>query len=185
MARWIWQIPFLCAALVISCNVHALVVKLSDMQTMAKRSDVVIHGYVGDQTVVTDDLGRLITLTQIEVIDGIYGAKTSDIITVYQVGGEKNGRVMPLLGGHKYELGQEVIFFGLALDDMYVSYGAGLGKFDIMQENGTDMVREDLGTISALNNDKTSREKTIRPAPLTFSSNSLLKDEIRLMIKNR
>src|SRR5688572_25083234 len=100
----------------------AILVKLTDLHTMAKRSDVVAHGRVGDQQVVEDNRGRLITLTSVEVYDGIYGAKTGEVIMVYQVGGEKNGLVMPLLGGHRYRFGEEVILFGLKLDNAYVSY---------------------------------------------------------------
>lgn len=164
---------------------HALIVKLSDMQTMAQQSDIVIHGYVGEKNVVTDDMGRLVTLTQIAVIDGMYGAQTSDIITVYQVGGQKDGIVMPLLGGHTYELGQEVILFGLKLDDTYVSYGAGLGKLDVIQDQGNEVVREDLGSVSALSNDPKSHDPVFRPMPLTYSSSTILKSEIREMLKTR
>ncbi len=90
----------------------AIMVQLSDLVTMTKRSDLVIHGYVGDKSVIPDEFGRLITLTQIEVIDPIHNAKSGEIITVYQVGGEIPGLVAPILGGQNYSLGQEVILFG-------------------------------------------------------------------------
>lgn len=162
----------------------SLIVHLSDLQTMAKRSDLVAHGYVGDKKVTTDNLGRLITLTDIEVIDGLYGAKTGEVITVYQVGGEKDGIVMPLMGGQNYRLGQEVILFGLVLDNTYVSFGAGQGKLDIEQDKGHEIVREDLGDVGAIN---TLGDKAIvyKPEPLTFDNKEILKDEIRLMLKQR
>ncbi|HXW60550.1 MAG TPA: hypothetical protein VEK06_03330 [Myxococcota bacterium] len=169
-------------SMVFSLPSHPLIVHLSDLQTMAKRSDLVAHGYVGDKRVVNDNLGRLITLTDIEVIDGLHGAKTGEIVTVYQVGGEKDGIVMPLLGGQVYHLHQEVILFGLTLGDTYVSYGAGQGKLDITLEDGKDCVREDLGDISAVDRNSGGR-KLYRPTPLSFDNKEMLKDEIRLMLK--
>lgn len=161
-----------------------LIVRLSDLHTMAKRSDIVIHGYVGDQRVSTDDLGRLITLTDIEVVEGLYGAKTGNIITVYQVGGQKDGLVVPLIGGHRYNIGQEIILFGLEMGDSYVSYGVGQGKFDIDEKAGQEIVIEDLGDVSAMNNNMPGAN-IFQPTPLSYPSKSMLKDEIRLMIESR
>ena len=157
-----------------------MVVKLADLHTMAKQSDVVLHGYVGDQRVVKDNMNRLITLTDVEVLDGIYGLKTGEVITIYQVGGEKDGLVMPLLGGHKYALGNEIIFFGLVLDGTYVSYGAGQGKLDIIEENLQAIVKEDLGNVIALGSGKSGQ--LFNPEPLLFENKDMLIDEIKLMV---
>lgn len=160
---------------------HAHIVKLSDMQTMAKQSDVVIHGHVGEKKVTMDDLGRLVTLTDVEVLDGLHGAKTGEIITIYQVGGQKDGLVMPLLGGQLYHEGQELFFFGLKMGDAFVSYGAGQGKFDIVHDRGEELVREDLGNVSVIKNFSSLQPEN--PSPLTFESKSILKDEIKEMLK--
>ncbi len=152
---------------------------------MAQRSDVVIHGYVGQQKVMTDERGRNITLSDIEVVEGLYGAKTGEIITLYQVGGDKNGVISPLIGGQRYELGQEVIFFGLKLGESFVSYGAGQGKLDINQKASTEKVREDLGDVSAVDSHSSMGARAYRPAPLTFSDVDILKDEIKQMLKDR
>jgi hypothetical protein len=160
---------------------NTLIVKLSDLHTMAKRSDIVVHGYVGEKRVVTDNLNRLITLTDVEVIDGFYGAKTGEVITVYQVGGSKNGVIMPLLGGHQYQLGQEIILFGLQLDNAYVSYGAGQGKLDVVAKDGREIILEDLGDVSTVIN---GQQKTIKPIPLEFEDKNLAIGEIRKMVKS-
>lgn len=166
----------------------ALLVKLTDLQTMAKRSDIVIHGYVGDQRVLNDELGRLITLTEVEVIEGLHGAKTGEIITVYQVGGQKNGIVMPLLGGQQFIIGQQLFFFGLKIGlkmgDAYVSYGAGQGKLDVVSNHGEEQVIEDLGDVTAISG-KDSVSRSSKPSPLSFSSKVLLKEEIMHMIKSK
>lgn len=164
----------------ISC--HALIVKLSDLHTMAKRSDVVVHGFVGEQRVVDDEMGRFVTLTDVEVIDGLHGAKTGEVITIYQVGGQKRGMVMPLLGGQTYIVGQEIYFFGLKLDNTYVSYGAGQGKFDVIHQSGEDLVVEDLGNVGAIVNGMGARVVS-RPSPLVYSDAALFKEELKLMLK--
>lgn len=169
----------------LSPDAGAVIVKLSDLQTMAQKSDVVFHGYVGDQRVIYDKMGRIITLTDLEVIDGLYGAKPGQVVTMYQVGGEHNGVVMPLLGGHVYRMGQEVILFGLVLKDTFVSFGAGQGKLDIQPGEGEEEVKEDLGDVHALGPSIGGSISITAPAPLTYSSTTLLKDEIRLMLKNR
>lgn len=173
---------FLVLQLVISLDASAIVVKLSDLHTMAKRSDIVVHGVVGEQTTATDELSRPVTLTEVEVVDSFLGGKTGDVITIYQVGGQKDGRIMPLLGGQKYNVGQEVIFFGLKLGDAYVSYGAGQGKLDVINNNGQNLVVEDLGDVDVLDLKKNT---TARPMPETYQGLDILKGEIRQMIKSR
>lgn len=163
---------------------HALLVKLSDMHTMAKRSDLVIHGYVGDQRVETDNLKRLVTLTDVEVIDGLHGAKTGEVITVYQVGGQKNGIVMPLVGGQRYDVGQEIFFFGLKLENAFVSYGAGQGKLDVIHEGGEDLVVEDLGDVEFVN-ESMGKNVVTHPMPLSFSNSDFFKEEVKLMLERR
>jgi hypothetical protein len=182
-------VKILCALLFLLIFYHGsslgFVVKLTDLHTMAKHSDIVIHGYVGEQRVSSDNLGRPITLTDIEVIDGLYGAKTGDVVTVYQVGGGKDGVVMPILGGQKYHVGQELILFGLKLGNTYVSYGAGQGKLDIIQNEGKEMVIEDLGDVVAVGAARAGMGRLYHPSPLDYPSKSMIMNEIRLMIKYR
>ncbi|HXW52828.1 MAG TPA: hypothetical protein VEL47_01855 [Myxococcota bacterium] len=173
---------FLLIAFLLHGPAMGLIVKLADLHTMAKQSDIVIHGYVGDQKVTTDDLGRLVTLTEIAVIDGLHGARTGEIITVYQVGGQKHGLVMPIIGGQHYVVGQELFLFGLKMGDAYVSYGAGLGKLDVVNENGHELVIEDLGNVRAVRS-ASGKFDTFEPSPLSFPSKRILADEIRQMIK--
>lgn len=172
---------YLAMIIMLSPVANTLIVKLTDLNTMTQKSDIVVHAYVGDQRVVSDDLGRPITLTDIEVIDALLGAKTGEVITIYQVGGSKNGVIMPLLGGHQYHLGQEIIFFGLKLDDLYVSYGAGQGKLDVISQGENHIVLEDLGNINIVNHD----HEVITPLPLQFDDKNLVKEELKAMVKLR
>jgi len=161
---------------------NALLVKLSDLHTMTKGSDIVIQGYVGDQKVEKDELGRLITLTDVEVIDGLYGKKTGDVITIYQVGGEKDGVSMPILAGQQYKIGQEIFLFGLRLGDTFVSYGAGQGKLDVRYDHGEEMVVEDLGTVHTLSFGGHNSPLST-PMPLIYENKSLFKEELKAMIR--
>ena len=52
----------------------ATVVVVDPLEVMAQQSEVVIHGVVYGQEVQQDENGRIITLTQVEVVDGIKGA---------------------------------------------------------------------------------------------------------------
>lgn len=171
---------YLLICIFVSSASNAVLVKLSDLQTMALKSDVVFHGYVGEQHIEYDRLGRIVTLTSLEVIDGLLGAKTGEVVTIVQLGGQLNGQIMPCLGGHRYRLSQELIFFGLALKDNknnFVSFGAGQGKLDVYPDSVDSQVREDLGDIN-----------TFAPSAalaLSYSSTETLKEEIRLMLKNR
>lgn len=168
----------------LSANASAIIVQLSDLHTMASRSDAVFHGIVGEQRVVRDKLGRLITLTDLEVIDGMFGLKTGEVVTIYQVGGEKDGLNMPLIGGQKYNLGQEVLLFGLRLKEAYVSFGAGQGKLDILEHDDKKIAVEDLGNISAISIDE-GKAKAYKPASLIYSDLNMLKEEISTILAER
>jgi hypothetical protein len=178
-----WLVWFLAGALGFALSSQALIVKLSDLHTMARRSDIVIHGYVGEQTVIIDEKGRPITLTDVEVIDKLYGdVKPQEVIRIYQVGGKAEGIAAPIVGGQRYEVGQEVMFFGLRLDNTFVSFGAGQGKFDIHREANQEAVVEDLGTVGVVSNN--GRHMVVNPpSPLSFSDAEIFKDEVRLMLK--
>lgn len=158
---------------------NGLIVQLADLHTMAKKSDIVIHGFVGEQRVERDKLGRLITLTDVEIIEGLHGMP-SGIMTIYQVGGEKNGEVMPLLGGHHYKISSEIFFFGLKMDQQFVSYGAGQGKLDVVPDGDQGVVVEDLGDVSVIDNGMSSH-----PSPLIFPDAVVFKEEVKLMLKHR
>jgi hypothetical protein len=154
---------------------------------MSIKSDVIVQGYIGNKRVEFDRMGRLITLTEVEVIDGIHGAKTGEVITIYQVGGEKNGLVMPIIGGHRYEFGNEVLFFGVDLDKKndrkFVSVGVGHGKFDIQNKERERSVLEDLGNIGVIEKISNNPTRVVAPLPLNFSSLKVLKQEIELIME--
>lgn len=168
----------------ISFRLEAIIVKLSDLQTMAQKSDLVIHGYVGEQKVIKDELGRNVTISDVEVVDGLFGAKTGEIIQIYQVGGSSSGVNMPIIGGQKYNVGQELMFFGLSAGTKnYVSFGAGQGKLDIERHKSRTIVKEDLGNVGELRSNALGKKGIYAPEPLIYSDLDILKSEIRQMLK--
>lgn len=163
-----------------------MVMKLSDLHTMAQNSDCVIHGRVGDQRVEIGKFGRLVTLTEVEIIDPLRSdKKAGGIFTIYQVGGElfdgKNRIVMPIVGGQRYNPGQEIMFFGLKLEKNFVSFGMGQGKFDIFRDEKEETIIEDLGDIEVMGLKNQIKGKN----PLSYSDLELFKMEIRLMLENK
>lgn len=157
-------------------------IQRSDLGAMSKKSDIIIHGYVGDQSVSEDKMGRIITLTQIEVIDALKKSKTGQIITVYQVGGTKDGVVSPIMGGQKFNFGEQVILFGLTVGDgKYVPYGKGQGKFDVKSEK---FITEDLGDVSDISMQINGSLRTIHASPRTFDDLKLFKEEIKAILKS-
>jgi hypothetical protein len=141
------------AALVaVSAPAHATVVVVPTMEEMTHRSDVVVHCVVREVVVEEDRPGRIVTLTSLEVLDGIAGAKTGDVLTLFQVGGEKDGRVAWISGAHHFVVGEELVVFAVqppALNGRIVPYGIGFSVFAVkdgvdgkhIEEIGGDVVQ--------------------------------------------
>jgi hypothetical protein len=166
-------------------NVQAnadLVVQLADLPTMAIKSDKVLHGVVVEQTVQLDRFKRPTTLSKIKVKEGLYGIKTGDIATVYQVGGKIGNMVMPIVGGQEFRVDQEVIFFGLDSGEYIVSFGQGQGKLDITPSPQGRLAIEDLGNVGVVS---PVLHQAIKPVPDMYPDVELLKQEIRKMVKQR
>ena len=116
---------------------------------MARESEVVAHVRVGDQRVTWDDRHvRILTLTDIEVIEPIKGAKKGQHFTIYQVGGTLDGVTYDIPGRLFFTAGEEMIFFAYRFKDMVVSYGMGLGKFAVLERDGVKVVSPEWGDVS-------------------------------------
>lgn len=156
----------------------ATIAVIHDIKTMTKNSNIVIQAKIIQQKVMKDDKGRIITLTTLEVEDGMKGAKTGQKLTLYQVGGELNGRVMRLQGSSVYQPGEEVILFALPFKDKIVSYGLGLGKFNITKQKAEYQVIEDIQGLDILQK-REGREFYTEPSPRKYRSLKDFKNEIR------
>ncbi|MEI6805991.1 MAG: hypothetical protein WCK49_05730 [Myxococcaceae bacterium] len=149
-----------------------------DIPTMTRNSGVVIQAKVISQKVEQEPGGRIVTLTTLQVKDGMKGAKTGQEITLYQVGGEYRGRVMRLQGASVYKLGEEVMLFGVPYRDQIVSYGLGLGKFNIIKDQNEIRVTEDIHDIEVATR-KSGRQFFMQAQPREYKSLKAFKEEIR------
>ena len=165
-----------------SYQISTTTVKLSNLVDMSAKSEIIVHGIVGEQKVKIDKYLRPITLTKIEIIDPIYNSTAKKVITVYQVGGKTSEGVYPIIGGQSYQVGQQVILFGLKFNDKFVSYGLGQGKFNVSINQNTSKVIEDLGNIEEFN--PRSPFTHVSPSPLIYEDLELFKKEIRSIIQH-
>lgn len=121
----------------IAAPTAATVVVLPTLEEMTHRSDVVIHGIVRTQDVIEERPGRIVTITTIEVLDAIAGAKVGDLVTIHQLGGSLGGTEAWIAGAHRFALNEEVVFFGNVIPKrpgVIVPYGIGFGIFDVVDD---------------------------------------------------
>jgi hypothetical protein len=173
--------PFLAVAALLLCAVQAqaTVVVLHSIEEMSRRSEVVVQARV-TATRVTKEKGRIITLTELEVVDAFKGAKTGDKLTVFQVGGTLDGFTSQVVGAHEYAVGEELVWFGVRLGDRVVSYGVGVGKFRIVLDGSLSRVVEDIGDVAVLNRDAaTGATSMTSPSPRTADSLAAFKQQVR------
>lgn len=159
-------------------SAQATVVVMHSLEEMTRRSELVAEARVADQRVVEEN-GRIITLTDVEVIDGIKGAKSGDVLTIYQVGGTLNGTRMWIEGAHRYEIGEQMIFFGVRHGERVVSYGVGLGKFRIVYDGSFQKVVEDLSGVVVLKTGVGGQAEFETPTPRSFPSLATFKSEVK------
>lgn len=163
-------------------SAFSTLVFIEDLPSMTKKSQVIIHAGVVHQESQIDEDGRIITLTTLEVIEAIKGASTGEYLTVYQVGGEYEGRVLNVSGAHRYQLGEELFLFGLRMEDKLVSYGLGLGKFKVLGGKDGEKVVEDLHDLVSAKSGPKGKILIEDPIPRTFPSVEIFKSSIRNII---
>ena len=152
---------------------------VDDIRTMTQKSGVIVEVQVISQRVTLDEKGRIITLSKLRVKDGLKGADTGQELTLYQVGGEYQGRVMRLQGASVYRSGEKLMLFAVPYQDkMIVSYGLGLGKFNISQKKNGDQVIEDIHGLQVLQM-KAGLRTLSEPSPRKYRSLEAFKAEIR------
>ena len=179
--------PLLSAAVVsafvaVSAPAAATVVVVPTMEEMTHRSDVVVHCVVREVTVEEDRPGRLVTLTSLEVLDGIAGAKAGDLLTLFQVGGEKDGRVAWISGAHHFVVGEELVVFAVqppALNGRIVPYGIGFSLFAVKDGVDGKHVEEIGGDVVQLQRTPDGGSKMSAVEPRRFDTLDAFKAMLR------
>ena len=116
---------------------RATVVVVPSLEELTHRSDVVIQAVVREVSTSLDERGRLITTNSLEVVDGLRGAKSGDVVDVQQLGGAYGERRAWIAGNHRFTVGEEVVFFGVRLPKdpaVVVPYGIGFGIFRVIDD---------------------------------------------------
>jgi hypothetical protein len=121
-------------------SAHVTVVQIDVLPDMAANADVIAHVVVGEKVSKTDKMGRSVQLSTVEVIQGIKGVKTGQLLTIYQVDG--------IVGQSQYAFGEEFVLFGMKYKDMVVSYGVGLGKFKVLRTQKSAAVVEPISVAN-------------------------------------
>lgn len=118
----------------------ATVVVLHSLERMTATAELIVQVRVHDSRTLREQ-GRTITLTEVEVVEGLKGAKAGDVLTIYQVGGIHDGQRTQVIGSYEYEDGEEFLLFAVRHGDRVVSYGVGVGKYEIARSPaGIDVV---------------------------------------------
>lgn len=164
--------------LVYAADAGATVVVRHGLEEMTSKSDVIVHARVADQKVTRED-GRIVTLTEVEVIDGLKGAKPGEVLTIYQVGGSLDGMRQWIEGAHVYEHGEELVLFAMRHGERVVSYGVGVGKFRVVYDGAFRRIVEDIEGVVELKRLPTGEVRMEAPAPREYASLEGFKGEVR------
>lgn len=170
---------FLLGAALYALPSAATVVVMHSLEEMTQRSEVIVHARVADQRVERREQLGIITLTDIEVIDGIKGAEKGDVLTIYQVGGSLDGEHAWIAGAHKHRIGEEMVLFAVRHGSQIVSYGVGLGKFVVDREGKLPSVIEDIGDIAVMERGPNGELRYTTPEPRNSPSLDAFKEHIR------
>lgn len=97
----------------------AVVIRFSDLQTMAWDSDVVVHAIATDRYSAEEADGRLVTWTELTVVDArshresSYAVEQPEVLWLAQPGGQLNGRVTMVPGSARLEIGEQCVLFAM------------------------------------------------------------------------
>jgi hypothetical protein len=167
----------------------ATVVLVPPMDELARRSDVVVQAIVRESQVIKDEQGRIITVTSLEVLDGLRGRKTGDIVRVHQLGGEFGGQQAWVAGAHKFVINEEIVFFGVKLpkdESVVVPYGIGFGIFRVLDDvDGRHVHEIGGGDVSQLVRLPDGRTRMTPVTPRRFESLDAFKAMVRASLDGR
>lgn len=170
---------FVTISCILSTPLLSAIITLDELGIMSQKSSVIVHAGVAAVEPSYDPSGQIITLITLEVLENLKGAAGDKHLTVYQVGGELDGKAFRLPGAHRYELGEEIILFAVKLpgEDKIVSYGLGVGKFIIKRDSNGRKVVEDLRDVLVATQ-KQGAWNLSRPSPRSFASVEQFKEKI-------
>lgn len=158
------KLALVCAALLAATASSATEVMHVPLARMATQSDVIVEAQVLGHKVTWDDSHtRILTLTQIRVLQALKGASKGEVLTIYQVGGSLDHMTLAIPGALHFVDGEQMVFFAMRFRTMIVSYGMGLGKYRIDTTGPTPMVLPEYGDVEFV---KRRPDGSFAPAPI-------------------
>ncbi len=116
---------------------------------MTREAEVIVHAEVlGQQVTWSKDRARILTLTELKVIEPLKGVAKHERLVVYQVGGTLDGVTVSIPGALRFVPGERMILFAQRFDGMVVSYGMGLGKYRVFDQAGAPWVAPEFGDVA-------------------------------------
>lgn len=156
-----------------AARADATVVVVPSLEEMAAQSQVIAHVKVGAPRVDLDAKGRVITLTPLQVVEGVKGAKAGDALEVFQVGGMKDGKGTWIAGAHRFEEGQELVFLGMKHQrgpTSVIPFGIGFGLFGVQRDDFGVKVVEVVGDVVTLERGPDGKPRQGHPQVRSYDS---------------
>ncbi len=161
------------AALALAGSARATVVVMPTLEEMAVAAEIIAHVKVGAPRTERDGKGRIITITPLEVIEGVKGAKAGDALEVFQVGGSLEGRSSWIAGAHHFVEGEELVFVGVRHTrgpGSVIPYGIGFGLFTVTRDDFGVRVVEAVGDVVAMERGKDGKMRQVTPTARSYDS---------------
>jgi hypothetical protein len=157
-----------CALLALPLSAHATVIKVVELETLARSADVIVRGTTGASvSAFTEDGKQIHTVTKVRVATTIKGVADSEI-EVRTRGGTVGELTQMISGAPPLGEGREVILFLHRVSPRrFVIEGFVQGRFDVVKgPGGVAHVTQDLSAVGVLGADGAVRPgATLGPIP--------------------
>lgn len=141
-----------CILCLMSGAALATIVQALDLQQLAKKADVVVHGQVLDQSTAWNaSHSRIYTVTRVSVTDPLKGPhQKGTVIQIRQLGGTVDDITQSIVGNARLSAGEEVVLF-LNHDPkkgLHYVLGMAQGKYAVQRDGNAAVVRHDLAGLA-------------------------------------
>ena len=153
---------------------RATIMQYLEVEDLARLSSDIFHGQViSTVTYWNDQHTRIYTSVRVRIDESFKGStRRSEIITVTQLGGERDGVKMDYSGRPEFSVGESVILFTeRGKNNDFVVIGLKQGK---MRVEGSEVTRDFSGITLV---DRASQGRN--PQPIAVKSNRIRLDELR------
>lgn len=180
-----WMAALALSVMMMPSVAGATIVQALDLEQLAKKAAVVVHGRVVERTSAWNpEHTRIYTVTRVQIVDSLKGPHSaSATIDVRQLGGTVDGISQTIVGNARLHTDEEVVLF---LDHdpgkrLHYVVGMAQGKYAVDRRTTPPVVVRDLKGIALA--DIQARQltglRTPAETPTAAPSLSAFKDRIR------